>query len=216
MEVDYQIDMTCATSSRANCNKSVVVTLFIPGQASISSCWSVKIWASGIKWWIQVTLESVRGAKNWPKSCLSTFWGWWSRLLSQSSSFGYTAGLLWMMGMDEDFNRFRGENEWEQEWERECECFDEWFLRSSMSSSSFINTGAAAEVEAVFDCFVNAWTDGCCSICKEPGGFSRVACPEVYEKWDVAWHTWKWGHELSLLTKHQYQRVRWPCDWCRT
>ena len=51
-----------------------------------------------------------------------------------------------------------------------------------MSSSLFINTGAAAEVEAVFDCFVDARTDGCCSIRKEPGGFSRVACPEVYEK----------------------------------
>ena len=51
-----------------------------------------------------------------------------------------------------------------------------------MSSSSFVNTGAAVEVEAVFDCFVDARTDGRCSIHKELGGFLRVACPEVYEK----------------------------------
>ena len=51
-----------------------------------------------------------------------------------------------------------------------------------MSSSSFVDAGAVAEVEAVFDCFANAWTDGRCSIHKGPGGFLRVACPEVYEK----------------------------------
>ena len=161
--------------------------------------------------------KSVRGAKNWPKSCLSTFWGWWSRLLSQSSSFGYTAGLLWMMGMDEDFDHFWGGNEQEREWEweQEHECLDERFLRSSMSSSSFVDAGAVAEVEAVFDCFANARTDGRCSIHKGPGGFLRVACPEVYEKWDVVWHIWKWGHKLSSLTKCLYQHVRWPCDRCQ-
>ena len=38
------------------------------------------------------------------------------------------------------------------------------------------------EVEAAFVCFVEALTDGRCSIQKAPGGFSRVACPAVYHE----------------------------------
>ena len=49
---------------------------------------------------------------------------------------------------------------------------------SSMSSS--LVDVEAEEAEVVFDCFVDALTVGRCSIHKDPGGFSRVVCPEVY------------------------------------
>ena len=51
---------------------------------------------------------------------------------------------------------------------------------SSMSNSSLVDEGAVAEKETVFCRFVDALTEGCCSICKHPGGSSRVACPDVY------------------------------------
>jgi hypothetical protein len=51
-----------------------------------------------------------------------------------------------------------------------------------MSNSSLVDIEAIAEVEVAFDCFVDALTDGRCSIRKELGGFSRVACPATYNK----------------------------------
>ena len=185
-EMDHPTDTTFATSSCANCSKRVAVTLFIPGHASINSFRSENIWASEIKWWTWVTPESVRGPKNWLKLWLSTFRGLWSRLSSQLSSFGYTAGLLMMIGMGEYFGRFWGENEWDRdcEWERECLYDRLWFLMSSRSNSSLVDIEEVAEVEGGFDCLADALTDGRCSIRKDPGGVSRVAWPATYNKSD--------------------------------
>ena len=49
-----------------------------------------------------------------------------------------------------------------------------------MSSSSLVKMEVEVEVEAAFNCFVDALTDGRCSIRRDPGGVSRFACPAVY------------------------------------